>query len=138
MFKNIRAIHLAVNSVEDAVADYADNFGIKAYQTDTLPALGIKNALLQVGDAVIELIEPLEAGQGPVARFLEKRGEGVYMTALAVENLAEAVKDLQARGVPLINDNPEAREQGIPVFIHPKAARGLMIELVEDVSEENT
>ncbi|HJN49984.1 MAG: VOC family protein [Pseudomonadales bacterium] len=135
MFSKIRAIHLAVNSVEAAAKDYADNFGIEAYQSDTLPALGIKNALLQIGDSVIELIEPLEAGQGPVAKFLEKRGEGVYMTALEVEDLAAAVEDLQARGVPLINANPEAREQGIPVFIHPKASRGLMIELVETAAE---
>jgi len=131
MFSKIRAIHLAVNSVEEAVKDYADNFGVEAHKTDTLPELGIKNALLQVGDAVIELIEPLEAGQGPVAKFLEKRGEGVYMTALEVEDLEAAVKELNARGVPLINDTPEARQQGIPVFIHPKAGRGLMIELVE-------
>ncbi len=130
MFSKIRAIHLAVNSVEEAVKDYADNFGLEAYKTDTLPELGIKNALLQVGDAIIEFIEPLEPGQGPVARFLEKRGEGVYMTAMEVENLESAVKDLKARGVPLINDNPESREKGLPVFIHPKASRGLLIELV--------
>lgn len=135
MFSKISAIHLAVNSVEEAAKDYADNFGIKAYQTDTLPDLGIKNALLQIGDAVIELIEPLQPGQGPVAKFLEKRGEGVYMAAFEVENLEAAVKDLQARGVPLINANPEARKQGIPVFIHPKAGRGLMIELVEKAAE---
>ena len=130
MFSKIRAIHLAVNSVEEAVKDYSDNFGLEAHKTDTLPALGIKNALLQIGDAVIEFIEPLEPGQGPVARFLEKKGEGVYMTAMEVENLESAVKDLKARGVPLINDDPESREKGLPVFIHPKAARGLLIELV--------
>ncbi len=135
MFRKIRAIHLAVNSVEEAAKDYADNFGVQAYQSDTLPELGIKNALLQVGDAVIELIEPLRAGEGPVAKFLEKRGEGVYMTALEVENLESAVKDLKARAVPLINADPESREKGLPVFIHPKAARGLMIELVEKAAE---
>lgn len=135
MFNKISAIHLAVNSVEEAAKDFADNFGIEAYQSDTLPDLGIKNALLRIGDAVIELIEPLQPGQGPVAKFLEKRGEGVYMTAFEVDNLEAAVKDLQARGVPLINANAEAREQGIPVFIHPKAGRGLMIELVEKAAE---
>ena len=131
MFSKIRAIHLAVNSVEEAVKDYAHNFGLKAYKTDTLPELGIKNAMLEIGDAVIEFIEPLEPGQGPVAKFLEKKGEGVYMTAMEVENLESAVKELKARGVPLINDDPESREKGVPVFIHPKAARGLLIELIE-------
>ena len=131
MFKNIRAIHIAVNSVEEATKTYADNFGIEAFQSGSVPELGIKNALLQMGDAVIELIEPFEAGEGPVAKFLEKRGEGVYMTAMDVEDLESTVADLRARGVPLINDNPEAREQGAPVFIHPKASHGLMIELLE-------
>jgi methylmalonyl-CoA/ethylmalonyl-CoA epimerase len=133
MFNKIRAIHVAVNSVEDAVKDYADHFGLKAYRTGSLPELGIKNALLQIGDTVLELIEPLEPGQGPLAKFLEKRGEGVYMAAMEVENLESAVKDLKARGVTLINDDPESRQKGMPVFIHPKAARGLFIELVEKV-----
>lgn len=131
MFKNILAIHLAVNSVDEAAKTYADNFGIEPFKSGSEPALGIKNALLQLGDAVIELIEPFEAGQGPVAKFLEKRGEGVYMTAVGVEDLESTVADLRAKGVPLINDNPEAREQGAPVFIHPKASHGLMIELLE-------
>jgi|TARA_Y100000310_G_C20653140_1_gene800587 methylmalonyl-CoA epimerase len=135
MFSKIRAIHLAVNSVDETAKQYADNFGIEAHQSGSVPELGIKNALLQIGDAVIELIEPLPPGDGPVAKFLEKRGEGVYMTALEVEDMAAAVEELKARGVPLINANPEAQEQGLPVFIHPKASSGLMIELVELAAE---
>ena len=135
MFTKIRCIHIAVNSVEEAAKDYENNFGIKPYKTDTLPEMGIKNALLQVGDASIELIEPIEAGKGPVAKFLEKRGEGVYMSAMEVVDMEATLKELRAKGVPLINDTPEAREQGIAVFIHPKAARGLMIELLEKPNE---
>lgn len=135
MFTKIRAIHLAVNSVEAAAKDYADNFGIEAYSTESLPDMGIKNALLRVGDAVIELIEPLVPGEGPVAKFLEKRGEGVYMTAMEVEDVDAAVKDLQAKGIRLINADPESRAKGAAPFIHPKEARGLMIELVEKPKE---
>jgi len=131
MFNKIRAIHLAVNSVEDAAKDFEKNFGLKTFDEGTLPEMGIKNAFLQVGDAVIELIEPLEPEKGPLAKFLEKRGEGVYMTALEVENIEAAVKDLKSRGVPLINDDAASREKGVPVFIHPKASRGLFIELIE-------
>ncbi|MEE8307318.1 MAG: VOC family protein [Gammaproteobacteria bacterium] len=135
MFNKISAIHVAVNNVEAAAKDFADNVGIEAFDSNSQPELGIKNALLQVGDSVIELIQPFEEGQGPVAKFLEKRGEGVYMTAMQVDNIDAAVADLQARGVPLINANPEAREQGLPVFIHPKAGRGLMIELAEKAAD---
>ncbi len=135
MFNKISAIHLAVHSVDEATKDYADNFGVEAFSRESLPELGIKNALLQIGDSVIEMIEPFEAGEGPVAKFLERKGEGIYMTAMEVDDMDAAVKDLEARGVRLVNANPEARAQGIPVFIHPKSSRGLMIELVEKPSE---
>jgi methylmalonyl-CoA/ethylmalonyl-CoA epimerase len=131
MFSKIRAIHLAVNDVDSAKKVYADNFGIVASGAETLPALGIKNALLPVGDAVIELIEPLDHEQGPLAKFLKKRGEGVYMVALEVENMDSTIKDLKEKGVRLMNDDPESRAGGVPVFIHPKSASGLLIELVE-------
>ena len=131
MFSKIRAIHLAVNDVDSAKKQYADNFGVEATGSDTLPELGIKNALLPVGDAVIELIEPLNPEEGPVAKFLKNRGEGVYMVALEVENIDSAVKELKEKGVRLLNDDAESRAAGTPVFIHPKAGNGLMIELVE-------
>ncbi len=131
MFSKIRAIHIAVNDLEQAKEQYAGNFGLKASGSDVLPALGIRNALLPVGDAVIELIEPLDRQQGPVAKFLQKNGEGVYMIALEVEDLAAAVKSLKAKGVRLINDDPDSRAKGIPVFIHPKSTRGLLVELVQ-------
>ena len=131
MFSKIRAIHLAVNDVDGAKKVYADNFGIEASGAETLPELGIKNALLPVGDAVIELIEPLDHEEGPLAKFLKKRGEGVYMVALEVENMDSAIKDLKEKGVRLLNDDSESRAGGVPVFIHPKSASGLLIELVE-------
>ena len=136
MFNKIRAIHLAVNSVEEAAKDYEQNFGLKTFNEGTMPELGIKNAFLQIGDAVVELIQPLDPGKGPVAKFLEKRGEGVYMTAFEVENLDTAIDELKSRGVPLINDDPETREKGLPVYIHPKAGRGLFIELIEKKEAE--
>ncbi|MEE8399150.1 MAG: VOC family protein [Desulfobacterales bacterium] len=135
MFTKIRAIHLAVNDVEAAAKDYKDNFGVEAYDIGPEPDLGIKNGFVAVGDAVIEFIEPLVPGEGPVAKFLAKRGEGVYMTAMEVEDVDAAVKDLEAKGVPLINADPESRAAGAAPFIHPKSARGLMIELIEKPKE---
>ncbi|MEM7362915.1 MAG: VOC family protein [Pseudomonadota bacterium] len=135
MLKKILAIHVAVNSVEEAAKTYTRNFGIEPFDSGSAPELGIKNVLFRVGDTVIELIEPYEAGEGPVAKFLEKRGEGVYMTAMGVDDLDSAASDLRSKGVPLINDTSEAREQGTPVFVHPKATHGLMIELLETSDE---
>jgi methylmalonyl-CoA epimerase len=130
MFKKVRAIHVAVKNVEEAAKEYSENFGLELSRAETLPQMGIKNALFPVGDAVIEFIEPLDKEQGPIPRFLASRGEGIYMMALEVEDLDAAIKDLKAKGVVLINDDPESRGKGIPVFIHPKSARGVMIELI--------
>jgi len=131
MFNKIRAVHIAVKNVEEAAKQYTDNFGITVSQSGTMPNLGIKNALIPIGDAVIELIEPINAEEGPIAQFLKNRGEGVYMVALEVPNLDAAIKSFKEKGVRLISDDPESRAQGIPVFIHPKSTRGLLVELVQ-------
>ena len=131
MFTKIRAVHVAVNNVEEATKLYTDNFGLQVSQSGTQPALGIKNAILPVGDAIIELIEPLDPQQGPVAKFLQSRGGGVYMIALEVENLDSAIQSLQEKGVRLVSADPESRAKGIPAFIHPQSANGLLIELVQ-------
>ncbi len=131
MFNRIRAVHIAVNNVDEAAREYADSFGIEATRSGPSPALGIRNAILPVGDAIIELIEPLNAGEGPVARFLESRGEGVYMMALEVDNLDSAIEALQAKGVRLIAADPESRAKGALPFIHPKSSHGVLIELME-------
>ncbi|MBN1382183.1 MAG: VOC family protein [Deltaproteobacteria bacterium] len=131
MFSRIRCIHIAVKSVNDAVKEYSDNYGMKPTRSGELPELGVRNALLPIGDAFIEFIEPIDKERGPLAQFLKARGECVYMTAWEVENVNEAVRTLQGRGVHLINADPQARAKGANVFIHPKSARGVMIELLE-------
>ena len=132
MFSKIRAIHIAVSNVEEAAKQYSDSFGLQVSQSGTLPDLGIKNALLPIGDAILELIEPLDSEEGPVARFLKSRGEGVYMIALEVQNLDAAIQSFREKGVRLISDDPQSRTQGSPVFIHPQSTRGVLIELVQE------
>jgi methylmalonyl-CoA epimerase len=131
MFTKIRVIHIAVNSVKEAAKDYSERFGLQVSSSGELPELGIRNAMLPIGDAVIELIEPIDREQGPLARFLQNRGEGVYMTGWEVENLEKTIQSLQKKGVHLINADPEARAKGANVFVHPKSAHGVMIELLE-------
>ena len=131
MFTKIRAVHVAVDNIEEATKLYTDNFGLQVSQSGTLPALGIKNAILPIGDAIIELIEPLDPQQGAVAKFLQSRGGGVYMIALEVENLDSAIQSLQEKGVRLLSADPESRAKGIPVFIHPQSTKGVLVELVQ-------
>lgn len=133
MFSKIRAVHVAVKNVEEAARQYTDSFGLQVSQSETLPVLGIKNAVFLIGDAAIELIEPLDPEQGPIAKFLQSRGEGIYMIALEVEDIDSAVQSLEEKGVRLLSVDAESRAKGIPVFIHPQSTRGLLIELVENV-----
>ena len=131
MFSRIRCIHIAVKNVEETVKDYGDNFGMSVSRSGEMPELGIRNALLSIGDAFIEFIEPIDKEKGPLAQFLKTRGEGVYMTAWEVENVDAAVQALREKGVRLINADDESRAGGANVFIHPKSAHGVMIELLE-------
>jgi methylmalonyl-CoA epimerase len=131
MFTKIRVIHIAVNSVKEAAKDYSERFGLQVSSSSELPELGIRNAMLPIGEAVIELIEPIDRAQGPLARFLQSRGEGVYMTGWEVDNLEKTIQSLQKKGVSLINADPVARAKGANVFVHPKSAHGVMIELLE-------
>ena len=112
MFTKIRAAHIAVKNVEEAAKLYTENFGLQVSQSGAQPALGIKNAILPIGDAIIELIEPLDPEQGPVAKFLQNRGEGIYMMALEVENLDSAIQSLTEKGVRLLSADPESRAKG--------------------------
>lgn len=132
MFTKIRVLHLAVNNLQEAVRDYVERFGFKVLPTGgDRPDLGLRNAFLEFGDQMIEIISPLNPGEGPIAKFLENRGEGIYMMGWEVENISNVIKELQAKGVKLINAEPEARSKGALVFIHPKSSHGVMIELME-------
>lgn len=135
MFSRIRAVHVAVKSVDEAVKEFSDKFDLTPSRSGEMPELGIRNALLPLGEAFIEFIEPLDPEKGPLAQFLKNRGEGVYMMAWEVEDLEKTIQTLQKKGIRLINAEAEARAKGANVFIHPKSARGMMIELLEKPKE---
>jgi methylmalonyl-CoA epimerase len=131
MFNKVRVVHMAVNSIAEATKDFQERFGMKVTSRGELAREGIRTAVMPIGgDGVIEFIEPVSR-DGAVAKFLQNRGEGVYMMGWEVNDLEAAIKELQAKGVRLINAEPEARSKGANVFIHPKSAHGLMIELLE-------
>jgi methylmalonyl-CoA/ethylmalonyl-CoA epimerase len=131
MFSKIHNVVIAVKDVKEAAGQYSDNFGIQAHSFKTLMELGIKNARFHIGDAEIELIEPLDPEKGPVSNFLKTRGEGLYMVEMEVEDYRSAVEDLKARGIRLIGESPESLERGAGIFIHPKATRGVLMQLVQ-------
>lgn len=131
MFNSIPVVHVAVNNLEEAIKDFKERFGLEADAPKDQPATGIRAAIVQMGGQVIEFIEPLDPEKGPVAKFLKNKGEGIYMIGWAVENVDEAIKGLEAKGVRLLSADAESRAAGANVFIHPKSTHGVLVELVE-------
>ena len=131
MFTKIYNVVIAVNNLEEAVKQYTESFGLKVSKSGPLPQLGIKNAFLPVGDAVLELIEPLDHEKGPVANALKARGEGLYMIELEVKDIEQAVQAMTKKGVRLLGADPASRAKGVPVFIHPQSTKGVLIQLVQ-------
>ena len=130
MFTKIHNVVIAVNNVEEAAKLYTDNFGLQVSKSGKRPDLGIKNAFIPIGDATIEFIEPLDPQQGAVTKFLQNRGEGLYMIELEVESIDSAIQSLREKGVRLLGADPESQAKGSPVFIHPQSAKGVLIQLV--------
>lgn len=118
---------VAVKDRDEAIATYTDTLGFTLDRITVSEALGIKQAFLRLEDGgVIELAEPL-GPETPVGRALERRGEGVYLIALAVKDVATRVQALKANGVQVIG----GEKPGEQAFIHPRSARGVLIQLVE-------
>jgi methylmalonyl-CoA epimerase len=131
MFTKIHNVIIAVKNVEEATKEYTDNFGLQTSKSGVVPELGIRNALFPIGDAIIELIEPFTPGQGPVAKFLQTRGEGLYMIELEVENMDSSIQSLREKNVRLLGADPESRAKGGQVYIHPQSTKGVLIQLVQ-------
>lgn len=126
--RRIDHIVIAVQDLEAAVRTYQDNFGLQKVSGGEVPALGIRNAFLQIGDAQIELVAPL-SDQGPVAEFLDKRGGGMYLLALEVDDLDAAIATLQAAGAR-VNVATGSSGQRL-AFVSPRATHGVLLQLLE-------
>jgi methylmalonyl-CoA epimerase len=123
-----RIDHIAVKDLDAAVATYQHNFGLEKVSSGDVPALGIRNAFLQIGDAQIELITPL-AEQGPVADFLAKQGGGMYLLALEVDSLDEAIATLQSQGTRVHVATGSTGQR--LAFVSPRATHGVLLQLLE-------
>jgi methylmalonyl-CoA epimerase len=126
--KRIDHIAIAVKDLDAAVATYQHNFGLEKIRGGEVPALGIRNAFLQIGDAQIELITPLTE-QGPVADFLTRQGSGMYLLALEVDKLDDAIATLQNQGVR-VNVVTGSSGQRL-AFVSPRATHGVLLQLLE-------
>jgi methylmalonyl-CoA epimerase len=127
-WKGVDHVVVRVKDLEQGIRTYRDLLGLRLERTAESQAIGIKQAFFPLpAGGFLEVVAPL-APETPVGRALERSGEGVHTLALAVEDLAGTVKDLQQKGVQLIGAERPVSGQ---VFIHPKGTHGILIQLVE-------
>lgn len=132
MIKRVDHIAIAVNSADDALSVFDNLFGLKVDHMEHIPDQGVKAAIVRVGDTNIEFIEPTDP-EGGVAKFIEKKGEGFHHICVEVDDIDAELRSLAARGVELIDKQARKGLAGRIGFLHPRATKGVLIELVQKV-----
>jgi methylmalonyl-CoA/ethylmalonyl-CoA epimerase len=129
MMTKLDHIGIAVRSLESA--KIYEDLGLTIEHVEVVETQRVKTAFLSVGDSSLELLEPTSP-DSPIAKFIEKRGEGIHHICLRVENIEEHLERLKAKGYRLINNAPVPGAHGCRVaFLHPSAGNGVLIELSE-------
>ncbi|HUV43989.1 MAG TPA: methylmalonyl-CoA epimerase [Dehalococcoidales bacterium] len=131
MIAKINHIGIAVSSIEDALALYADVLGLTVGTIEVVEDQKTRTAIIPVGDSKIELLEATDA-ESPIARHIERRGEGLHHMAFEVADIDDSLKLLQEKGIRLIDEQPrKGVENSTIAFLHPKATKGVLLELVQ-------
>lgn len=120
---------VVVKSLEKACAVFRDTLGMRLVKEAVMEDQGVKAALLDIGNSFLELLEPITPDTG-IARFLEKRGEGLHHVCLEVDDIHAALADLKSKDVELIDEEPRDGLTGKIAFIHPSALHGVLVELI--------
>ena len=128
----IEHIGIAVKELDSAVKLYEDLLGIKCYKIEEVPDQKVRTAFFRIGETKIELLESIDP-EGPISKFIDKRGEGLHHIAFAVKELEKQLKKAKKANIRLINEIPQKGADGLDIaFIHPKSTSGVLIELCED------
>lgn len=125
-------VAIAVRDLEGAIEYYRDTYGVDVDHREVVESDGVEEALLKVADSYVQLLTPVN-DESPVAKYLEKRGEGLHHIAYRVDSCADALARVKAEGHKVIDEAPRPGSRGTTVaFVHPKTAFGTLIELVEE------
>ena len=131
---HIEHIGIAVKSLSEAIPFYEGIFGLKCYNIEEVAEQKVKTAFFKVGDTKIELLESTDP-EGPIGKFIEKRGEGIHHMAFAVKDLNQKLAEAESKGVRLIDREARKGAEGLDIgFLHPKSTFGVLTELCEDNS----
>lgn len=123
-------IGIVVHNIDEALKVYHTALGLPVKEVLEVPDQQVEVAFLPLGESNLELVRPTSNDTG-IAKFLEKRGEGIHHVCIEVENIEEALTQLKANGVQLIDEEPRRGAHGQVAFVHPRGAHGVLIELVQ-------
>src|SRR5262245_28617661 len=137
MLTRVHHVGLVVRRLEDGLAFWQDTLGLRISKQATVGDQGVRAALLPIGRSEIELLEPINANGG-VAKFLEKRGEGLHHVCFETPDVAAELGAARAQGFPLIDEAPRPGLAGMICFLHPKGTRGVLVEFATPPPSEHT
>jgi methylmalonyl-CoA/ethylmalonyl-CoA epimerase len=128
---HIEHIGIAVKNLEEATKYYENILGLKCYSVEEVADQKVKTAFFMVGQTKIELLESTSP-DGTIAKFIEKKGEGIHHMAFAVNQLADSLKEVEDKGIQLIDKQPRKGAEGLNIaFLHPKSTISVLTELCE-------
>ncbi|MGM0651358.1 MAG: methylmalonyl-CoA epimerase [Bacillota bacterium] len=131
MFEKIDHVGIAVSDLEKSIAFYKDQLGLDFKGTEVVEEQKVKVAFLPVGESKLELLQSTDP-EGPVGKFVKKKGEGVHHLSFRVSNIEEKLRKLKEQGVALIDEAPRYGAGGAKIaFLHPKSTGGVLVELCE-------
>lgn len=132
MIEKIHHVGIAVHDLEESLKFYRDTLGLHVHAQDTVADQGVTAALLTIGESEIELLQPLSA-DSPVGKFLERKGEGLHHICFQTPDVDAELEEIKKKDVPLVDQKPRKGLAGMICFLHPKASRGVLVELATPV-----
>jgi len=128
---HIEHIGIAVKNLGEAIKFYEEILGLKCYGIEEVKDQKVRTAFFLVGQTKIELLESIDP-EGPIGKFIEKKGEGIHHIAFAVKNIEKQLNELKNKNITLIDSSPRKGAEGLDIaFVHPKSTFGVLMELCE-------
>ncbi|MGB0521634.1 MAG: methylmalonyl-CoA epimerase [Flammeovirgaceae bacterium] len=132
MFKKVEHIGIAIKNLDASQELFQKLFGKEAYKVEAVESEGVKTLFFQLGETKIELLEASKP-DSPIAKFIEKRGEGIHHIAYDVEDIHAEIARLKGEGFQILNEEPKSgADNKLVAFLHPKSTNGVLVELCQD------
>ena len=132
MLNKIEHLGIAIKNLETSDHLFAKLIGTEPYKQESVEREGVKTSFFMVGDSKIELLEATNA-ESPIAKFIEKKGEGIHHIAFAVDDIFAEITRLKAEGFVFISEVPkDGADNKLVVFLHPKSTNGVLVELCQE------